>query len=343
MKLGILTDDYEHYTLYEKSCIELNIDYVIIDFLSSQWLKNIKNNLDCDGYLVRPTHEFQEHNDVYMERLYFLNFDLKKPIYPSYNELRIYENKRNMASWLEIHGFPHAKTNVFLDKNEAKEYLDLTEYPVVVKTNIGAGGTGVEIVKDKKRGFKILNNIFGNDIFGKYYKLFSLGNPQKKKKFGINVPLYGLSQKHFMLVQEFYPIKWEWRIIKIDNSYFGHQKLLKGEFASGSGLVGWIEPPKELLLLVKDICEIGDFYSMAVDIFETEDGRYIVNELQSLFGSINDSQMYINDIPGRFKLVNDEFIFEDGTFNRLGSYLLRVMHFEKILNNYKTKNEITYK
>ncbi|PLY14354.1 MAG: hypothetical protein C0628_04335 [Sulfurimonas sp.] len=326
MKLGILTDYYEHYKLYEKSCIELNINYVIIDFLSSKWLENIKNNLDCDGYLARPTHDYQEHNDVYMERLYFLSFDLNKPIYPSYNELRIYENKRNMASWLEIHGFPHAKTKVFLDKNEAIQHIENAKYPIVIKSNIGAGATGVEIVKDKKRALKITNN-----TFGKYYQLFSLGNPQKRKKFGLNIPVYGNAQKHVMLVQEFHPIKWEWRIIKVNNSYFGHQKLLKGEFASGSDLVGWIKPPIELLEMVRSICEKGNFYSMAVDIFETIDGKYIVNELQSLFGSYNESQMYINDIAGRFKFIDGEFVFEEGKFNRFGSYLLRVEHFVEIL------------
>jgi glutathione synthase/RimK-type ligase-like ATP-grasp enzyme len=327
MKLGILTDSNEHYKLYEKSCIELKIDYVIIDLLSSKWFENLSNHLDCDGYLVRPTHEFQEHNDVFMERLYFLNKDLNKPIYPSYNELKIYENKRNMASWLKIHNFPHPKTNVFIDKEECINYINNSKYPIVMKSNIGAGATGVIIVKSLKEAKKIVNN-----IFGRFHPLLALGQSQSRKKYGINIPTFGNAQKHTILIQEFHPIKWEWRIIKIDNSYFGHQKLLNGEFASGSNLVTWIEPPKELLEMVKNICDKGNFYSMAVDIFETEDGEYLVNELQSLFGSYLDSQMYINDVAGRFNYVDGKFVFEEGEFNRFGSYLLRVEHFKKILN-----------
>ena len=76
------------------------------------------------------------------------------------------------------------------------------------------------------------------------------------------------------MVQKFEKIKWEWRIVKIDESYFGHKKLLVGKFASGSDLKGWEKPPDELLYLVKEICERGSFYSMNVDIFETEDGRF---------------------------------------------------------------------
>lgn len=134
-----------------------------------------------------------------------------------------------------------------------------------------------------------------------------------------------------MLVQDYQKIKWEWRIIKIGDSFFGHQKLLKGDFASGSGRVGRVDPPKELLTLVKDICEKGNFYSMGADIFETIDNKYYVNELQSLFLSIRDSQMRINDVPGRYKLIDGQYVFEKGEFNRFGSYLLRVEHFIKLL------------
>jgi glutathione synthase/RimK-type ligase-like ATP-grasp enzyme len=232
-----------------------------------------------------------------------------------------------MATWLQIHNFPHPKTKVFIDKKEAMEYIENCKYPIVVKSNIGAGASGVRIIKSHKEARKIINN-----IFGRFHPLLSFGQCQTRKKFGLKIPVFGLAQKHNVLIQEFHEIKWEWRIIKIDNSYFGHQKLLKGEFASGSDLVGWVEPPYELLEMTRQICEEGNFYSMAVDIFETKDGKYLVNELQSLFGSYLDSQMYIDSTPGRFKHINNKYIFEEGEFNKYGSYLLRVEHFIKILN-----------
>ncbi|WP_271406751.1 ATP-grasp domain-containing protein [Tenacibaculum soleae] len=328
MKLGILTDFYNEYELYEKSCIELGVDYVIIDFLSSNWLNNIKENLDCDGYLVRPSHDFQEHNDVYMERLYFLNTTMNKKIYPSYNELKLYENKRNMATWLEIYHVPHPETTVFLDKKEALNFIDKTEYPIVFKSNTGAGATGVEIIKNKGKATKIIKN-----IFGRFNPLLTLGNPKKKRKFNINIPLFGDSQKHVVLIQKFHAIKWEWRIIKIGNSYFGHQKLLDGEFASGSGKVGWVTPPTHLLEMVRNICDKGNFYSMAVDIFETENEEFLVNELQSIFGSYLDYQMIVDGEKGRYIFENDKFVFQKGVFNKYGSNLLRIEHFIKLINS----------
>lgn len=83
--------------------------------------------------------------------------------------------------------------------------------------------------------------------------------------------------------------------------------------------------------MAKDICDRGGFHSMAVDVFETTDGRYLVNELQSLFGSYDDSQMYIDGRPGRYRLVDGEFVFEAGYWNRFGSYLLRLEHLLELL------------
>lgn len=328
MKLGILKSLTKEYERYICACKELNIEYIVIDIISSNWIENIKNNLDCSGFLARPSHAFQAHNDVYMERLYFINKILNKPIYPSYEELYLYENKRNMTSWLELNNFPVVNTKVFVDKSEAKKFVNSTNYPIVVKSNIGASASGVEIVKSKKGAKKIVEN-----IFGRFHPKLALGHFKKQKKYGINIPLYGKSEKHVMIIQEFKEIKWEWRIIKIDNSYFGHQKLLNGEFASGSDAVGWIKPPKELLDMVRSICDKGQFYSMAVDIFETVDNKYYVNELQSLFGSYLDSQMKIDGINGRYAYINDKYIFEEGEFNTCGSYSLRVKHFIKLLSS----------
>ena len=71
---------------------------------------------------------------------------------------------------------------------------------------------------------------------------------------------------------------------------------------------------------------------MALDVFETQDGRFLINELQSIFGSIDDSQMYIDGVPGRFRCVDGRFVFEEGRFNRHGSYTLRVQHFVEMLS-----------
>lgn len=333
IKLGILKGfkDFDAFTestkLYAEGCEEIGVEYEIIDFTSPDWIELV-NKSDCDGFLVRPPCNIQERKSVFDERLYFLNKVLKKPIFPSFDELFIYENKRNMATWLEIFGVPHAKTKIFVLKEDALNYINNSEYPLVFKTNIGAASSGVTMVKSKKQAKKIINNVFG------IKPSLALGNFYFLKKFGLKIlPNIGEAQKHYLIVQEFRKIKWEWRIIKVGNSYFGRKKCLKGLFASGTGLIEFEEPPKELLYMAKDICEKGNFNSMSIDIFETEEGEFLVNELQSLWGyKLEDetkalSAMWINGVPGRFVFENNDFVFQEGTYGKDGCYSLRVKTF----------------
>lgn len=328
MKLGIFTAYRNFHKYYVRSCEELGVDYEIIDIIGPNWLEEVRNS-DCDGFLCRPPSKFQERKSLFDERLYIVKNWLNKPIYPSFDELFIYENKRMMAYWLELNGFPHAKTRVFYRKEDFLDYLNSKsnpKFPFVFKTNIGTASKGVSIVKSKLKARLIANSVFGF----KNTKL-TVGYTPESTGF-IKFPALGALQKHYILIQDYHKIKWEWRMVKINDSYFGHKKLKKGEFASGTRLKGWDNPPEELLRLTKDICEKGNFYSMDIDIFETEDGEFLVNELQSIFGQSTDSLMYIDGKPGRYIYKDNKFIFEEGEFNQHESFLLRTKHFIELLN-----------
>jgi hypothetical protein len=77
---------------------------------------------------------------------------------------------------------------------------------------------------------------------------------------------------------------------------------------------------------------------MCVDVFEDRDGNYFVNELQSVFGSYNPSQMYIDGKPGRFRQDSRSggWDFEEGYFNGNGSCTLRVQHLLSLLESRAT-------
>lgn len=331
MKLGILKGFYVGFwpDSYRKACEELAIDYEMIDIASPDWMDNIKRSVDSiDGFLVSPPCNYQELKTIYDERLFFIDQFFKKPIYPNFKSCYIYESKRNMAAFLDFFGFPHAKTQVFVDKEEALSYVQNVKYPIVIKANIGAGGRAVNIVKTVSEAKRLVNQSFG-EKGGAYctgMKTIVRG------RFGIPRELTGEGQRHFIIIQEYFDIKWEWRILKVGDSYFGHQKLLKGNKASGSGLVGWVMPPEELLYLAKDIFDKGEFNVMDADIFETVDGRFVVNELQAQFGSYLDYQMEIDGKPGRLVYSEEKgFVWEEGVFNRINSCLLKVENFVEIL------------
>ncbi|PWJ88082.1 hypothetical protein C7380_12020 [Oceanotoga teriensis] len=327
MKLGILKEFSGYESNYIKACEDLKVDYEIIDIISNDWIDNILKS-NCDGFLVRPSFAKDVWKRMYDEKLYFISHVLKKPIYPDYYSLFIYENKKNMAYFLKLNDIPHPKTWIFYDKEEALNFVEkYDKYPLVFKPNIGSGALGIKFM-NKNQAKKIINKIFTK------WKFFNFGYTKwYKTRFKLSYPIMDDKQYNFVIFQEKLDVKWEWRIIRIGESFFGHQKLAKGKFHSGSGKVGWVKPPEELLNLVKRITDENGFRSMDIDIFETLDNKFYVNELQAIFGSYDNSQMYIDGKPGRYLFKDGEWIFEEGYFNQNGSFNLRVEDFLKILNN----------
>lgn len=320
MKLGIICSDGFELTEIKSACITNGVEYEVIDFKNPDWFKSCEN---LDGYLVRPPCQYQEHKTIFDERIYLLNKVLKKKVYPSFEELYVYESKRNMALFMQAYQLPHVKTKVYMDYNTLKAELCEFTYPVVVKSNIGAGSSGVRILSKESELKKI-----GRKIFNRINPLLSKGFAPTKKYKGIQIPLHGVAQKHFLIIQDFIKLKVEWRMIRIGNSYFGHQKLIgQNGMASGSLLVGWEKPPLKLLELLHNATEAMSMDCMVLDIFEDINGKYYINEMQTIIGAILPYQMKVDGKPGRYKRVDDEFIFEPGEHCTNKCWDLRVAHF----------------
>ena len=303
------------------ACKENDVDSEVVDLLSHDWLKKIQRH-EYDAFLIRPTCSYDEHKAIFDERVYFISHILKKNIYPNFDELYTYENKRNMATWLQYCNAPHPETTVITKKEDAINFIDKTTFPVVSKANLGSAGSAVKIIRNKKEATSLINS-----VFGRFHSEFALGNIPWGKRNNIPFPRVSRSQKHYLILQEYLDIKHEWRIIKIGESYFGHQKLIGGNgFASGSDLVGWVDPPKELFKLTDEIMNLLNSRSMAVDILETQSGQYYVNELQTIFGAYAPSQMYIENIPGRYILneSTSNYEFESGEYCNNACWNLRV-------------------
>lgn len=328
MKLGVLTSFNEEYRLYATACEELGVDYRVVDFLGPGWLGECAAS-DLDGFLVRPPSEYPEQKVLYDERLYILARVMARPIYPTLDELLIYENKRNLAYWLEHFGLPHVETRVFTRKADALAYARTATYPLVSKSSLGAAGRGVFFIKSEAEAKLLAHQVFGFPSV----RIFP-GRSFRKYYGPVPVPILGPVQRHYLILQQAVDFAHEWRLIRIGRSYFGRQKLKdRHGFASGSGQFGWVRPPDELLRLVKETCDRLGFRSMAFDVFETRDGRFLINELQSLFGFgfSGDVQMKVDGQPGRLVEDGETFRFEAGVFNRNGSYNLRVEDFLELL------------
>lgn len=245
-----------------------------------------------------------------------------------------------------IQGIPHPKTSVFFHRKEAENYSNSTAFPVVVKTNIGASGSGVRIIEDQIEYLSYCSNAFGagvqyksgpkwfkGSIFKKLGKI--IANPgfikQRMNEYKISKAEI---QRDMVFVQEFIPHEFEWRCVVIGKSYFAHKKLAVNNMSSGTLLKGYDEVPVGLLNFLQQTMLKTGLISACIDVFETKEG-FLVNEIQTFFGQSDPYQMLVNGRPGRYVRQDSSWSFEPGDFNRLESYELRLQH---VLQLWKQKN-----
>lgn len=349
-KVGILKNETEDdYLNWVQACEKFSnqIEYDIIDLMAEDWLENVTKK-KYDYFLTKAPGRIAYYKQLYDERIYIINQVLHLPVYPSLNELLIYENKRFLSYFLKAQNIPHPQTWVFYNKEEANSFVKTCSLPMVAKTNIGAGGSGVKIFKSRTELLRYIDAAFSekgikrsywpNFRKGDYLKRLQrrLGNVSetvsyfKEKKRAATVE----PQKFFVILQEYIESEYEWRCVVINDSYFGHKKLRSlGEKMSGTSKVSWDVPDEELLNFLKKIVDKNGFQSQAIDLFYDKTRGYLVNELQCFWGSKNPHQMIKNGIPGRYLYQEGEWIFDEGSFNQNNSYDLRLQHVLELMKN----------
>lgn len=298
-RLGIFKEFYQYHKFYIAACRDLNITYRLIDISRSDWQHQVKS-ADCDAFLVWPATGVRIWKEMFDERLRIMAVEMGCTLYPTLEEVWIFESKRRVHMWLEAAAIPHPRTWCFYDLKDALDFLAQAELPLVFKTDAGATTSGVVILREKKKARQLLIRCFRKGIVPKRR------NP-KDRQWG------------FVLLQEYLPDAKEWRMVRIGDSYFGYRKEKVGDFHSGSHQWSWLDPPRPLLDLLRKVTEKGGFTSMNVDIFESRDGRLLVNELQTVFGASTPAdQLRVNGKAGRYRYEKDtdNWVFEKGDFSK---------------------------
>jgi len=315
-----------------------SIEFSVVDLSTNNWLSNLLHS-KADYYLAQPGGLAMPFKQQYDERISILVNSLHHPIYPSLNEILLYENKKFLSYWLEANEIPHPETSVFYFQREAMDFLKSTTFPIVAKANIGASGSGVHIFKNVKEAALYVREAFmGKGAKKRWGPNLAKGGLIKrglryisypgdiKRKLAIYKQRKNDVQKDFVIFQEFIPHEYEWRCVRIGDSFFAHKKLVHNHKASGSLLKGYENPPFKLMDFVKEVTDRNDLTSVAIDLFETRDKGYLVNEIQCFFGQSDPYQMLVNGKPGRYINANDQWIFQEGDFNINESYDLRIQH-----------------
>ena len=243
MKLGILKSYPEiDYLIesYKRACEVCNVDSVVIDLFADDWIEQVRL-ANVDGILVREKANIAEYKEMYNERLWVINQYLNLPIYPSWHELFLYENKRMYSYFFETHGVNTPKTHVFYSKAFANEFCKNAQYPLVFKTNGGAGGSGVTIVPNYCKAKRMIDS-----IFGRINPRIALGHCHWAKYCGVfPVPKLGMSQRHYVIIQDYIDIETEWRIIKLGDAYAGYKRPMENGYGSCE-LLEYGFPPKRI-------------------------------------------------------------------------------------------------
>lgn len=327
---------FEH-ELWLRACEEnTSVNATVIDITKSDWLKEIQKK-KYDLLLLKPPGRNSLFKQLYDERMYVLNEVVDTPIYPSMDHVFIYENKRLLRDWLTAYKIPHPKTEVFFRKNEVQKFaFEKSDKWVVAKTNIGASGNGVQILRSKEEIQNYIECAFSTGVKTKsgpkLFKgklLLKLKKATKKGFLRNRMKEYKAAasevQKGFVIFQDFIPHEYEWRCVVIGDSYFAHKKLVVGDKSSGTLKKGYDKVPIKLLNFIKETCDKTGINSAAIDVFE-HNNSYLVNEIQCFFGQSDPYQMLVDGKPGRYRFIANEWRFEEGMFNTNECYDLRLEH-----------------
>lgn len=316
-RLGIIHEYFQYHKHYIAACRELGVSYRLIDLSGNDWVDRVRNS-GCDAFLVWPSCNRRAWRDLFDDRLRIMEKDLGLLVYPTLNETWLYENKCRERDWMLANGILHPQTWIFYTLKEAESFARDATLPVVVKTRLGAANCGVWIVHSRRQLRKLIRKAFNRGL---------LARNRYRSEY----------ESGFIFIQEYLPDVREWRMVRMGDSYFGHMKGKLGEFHSGSGKVDWSPPEKKHLDLLKHVTDIGGFTSMDVDLFETQDGKLYVNELQSVFGaSVSIDQSRVDGKPGRYVHNADTgtWTFEEGDFARNACCNARV---QEVLKRVKDK------
>jgi hypothetical protein len=322
---------------WKLACEKMNAEHIVVDISKANWLELIENYKPTI-LLTRPAGLTTPFKILYDERLEILVNELNYFCFPSLKEVLIYENKKYFSYWLKANKIPHPQTDVFYFEKEALDWLNSSnvKLPIVAKTNIGASGSGVVIIETKEELQTYIQSTFSGKgatkrvgpnlkkgrILQRGIRLLS-----KPKELFKKIDVYKARaldvQKDFVLFQEHIPHTFEWRVVRMGDSFFAHKKLMLGNMTSGSLLKDYGNPPLALLDFVKSITDKHKLHSQAVDVFESPNG-YLVNEMQCIFGQSDAFQMKVDDCIGRYTFQNGGWKFEAGEFNTNESYDLRL-------------------
>lgn len=343
MLIAILKNENpDSHLKWQTACESLGVNCVVVDILRADFIDYLQK-IKPTFCLAQPPGMVLLYKRMFDERIFAIEKYLGLKVFPAYHEIVIHENKNALAYFLEANNIPHPRTLVFYNQQDALDYIQNAQLPLVAKTTIGAAGSGVKVLTSRDQALNYVQVAFTKGIARRFGPNKKTGSPKSWLIKAIKSPKYFFAklkeyksrakdlQYGYIIVQEYIEHDFEWRCVKIGESFFAYKKLKIGDKASGSKQFEYGEPPVELLDFTRNLCHKHNFNFMAVDLFYVN-GQIYVNELQTIFGHKNPFICKVNGETGRYLYSNEKWIFEAGDFNMNESYNLRLSYILSLYN-----------
>jgi glutathione synthase/RimK-type ligase-like ATP-grasp enzyme len=180
-------------------------------------------------------------------------------VFPDFNTIWHFDDKLGQKYMLESIDAPMAKSFVFYTKENALNWIENCNYPVVFKLRGGAGARNVKLLKNKRAANRIVKRSFAKGIVSQpgYMNDFKVKIKKTKNMKDLfarilRIPStisklhyrkkYISREKGYALFQEFLPDnQYDTRVAVVNNKAWAfRRKVRKNDFrASGSGSIDW--------------------------------------------------------------------------------------------------------
>lgn len=229
---------------------------------------------------------------------------LKRPdiiLIPNPHQLNALENKGYQELYKDLLGIEKVQGEYFGDIDDLIAIESYLKYPFVLKKNMGALSSGVELIKSKEELLKFRKDVKRRTL--KESLAFELNKRNSFKKDDNLTPQKDLLDNNFndvfmkrmpVVVQEFIPsLDCDYKVLVFGEKYYTIRRLTrKDDFrASGSGKFSFIEPPTEVLDYAKEIYDKFNVPFISIDIGIDENNECYLFEFQgTAFGPIGLTQ-----------------------------------------------------
>lgn len=295
-KVGVIRDRAAtpRWTKYFRFLRANGFEHEFYDVHSSRWMESAK---DFQVIINLPTSSVY-HLEELRRKFYVLERVMGIACYPSFEDLLLYEDKFLECYLCSIYGLPFVPTFITNSEQDAYQFVESADLPLVSKIVPGAGSTSVELLRTRRSCERVIRSSFsaaGRASHSPYFR-----------------------QKNYVYFQKFIENDgYDLRIITIDDMVFGYyRKVPEHDFrASGMGLVEKRELPVEAMRIAcRAHAAIGS-PMLVVDMLRDVKGAYWIVELSPSCRIDTPEQLHVDGIAGVYMaLEGNSFRFQPGRF-----------------------------